>query len=102
MKRQAIDFLDGRTRNGVFRAGDVTGLPTHRSLLLQNRQGSERITALQWYRMIEDVQDAHGRRGQQIDPGPCRYLPGRLPMDSDDLELAIPHGPKRVYLGCTI
>src|SRR6202030_1732498 len=56
----AVDRLFETLGALLLRAGEMGRVPSEPPLLSQYRQRAKRVAAVQWERVIEDMQDAHG------------------------------------------
>ena len=54
---EPVDVLLGHARRRVLRARKVESLPPDAPLFAQDRPRAERVAAVQWDRVIEDVED---------------------------------------------
>ena len=59
VEAQTVGVFFGLRAEALLGCGEVEGLPAQRRLLAQDGRRAEGIAAVQWQRMIEDVQDAH-------------------------------------------
>jgi hypothetical protein len=59
MKSPTFDVLYLDASGAVPWRRQLKRLPPERALLSQDRNRAERIAAVQWQRMIEDVEDTH-------------------------------------------
>ena len=60
IKTKPVDLFLGCTGNKVLGTRQLECIPAQSALLAQDRSGAKGVAALQWERVIENVEDAQG------------------------------------------
>ena len=73
---ESIDLLFEAAVTGMLGTRNLAGSPTQRPLMLQNGQSTKCIPAVQWYGVIQDVENFQLGQEAQLT---LRWLSTRLP-----------------------